>query len=128
MYILCCFFFKQKTAYEMRISEWSSDVCSSDLDGGRTHLGHRLLQALDPSQDLAAGTDDRVKGVLDRPGLVPLVPVLVLVRLRLCGDLVRIPDVVDVVPRKRHGATSCVCQVGYPLARDRKSTRMHSSH
>src|SRR3546814_17133663 len=28
------FFFKQKTAYEMRISDWSSDVCSSDLDGG----------------------------------------------------------------------------------------------
>src|SRR3546814_2964516 len=26
-------FFKQKTAYEMRISDWSSDVCSSDLDG-----------------------------------------------------------------------------------------------
>src|SRR3546814_3777679 len=30
------FFFKQKTAYEMRISDWSSDVCSSDL-----HAGHR---------------------------------------------------------------------------------------
>src|SRR3546814_19165519 len=32
----CFFFFKQKTAYEMRISDWSSDVCSSDLaaDGG----------------------------------------------------------------------------------------------
>src|SRR3546814_4863663 len=29
---LCFFFFKQKTAYEMRISDWSSDVCSSDLD------------------------------------------------------------------------------------------------
>src|SRR3546814_8416829 len=33
----CCivyifFFFKQKTAYEMRISDWSSDVCSSDLE------------------------------------------------------------------------------------------------
>src|SRR3546814_2287716 len=27
----CVFFFKQKTAYEMRISDWSSDVCSSDL-------------------------------------------------------------------------------------------------
>src|SRR3546814_9999391 len=27
------FFFKQKTAYEMRISDWSSDVCSSDLYG-----------------------------------------------------------------------------------------------
>src|SRR3546814_7107982 len=29
-----CFFFKQKTAYEMRISDWSSDVCSSDLAAG----------------------------------------------------------------------------------------------
>src|SRR3546814_6957687 len=29
------FFFKQKTAYEMRISDWSSDVCSSDLVAGR---------------------------------------------------------------------------------------------
>src|SRR3546814_6662070 len=27
----CCCFFKQKTAYGMRISDWSSDVCSSDL-------------------------------------------------------------------------------------------------
>src|SRR3546814_12364140 len=35
-YVFCLcvffFFFKQKTAYEMRISDWSSDVCSSDLD------------------------------------------------------------------------------------------------
>src|SRR3546814_775224 len=32
MYLVCCFvFFKQKTAYDMRISDWSSDVCSSDL-------------------------------------------------------------------------------------------------
>src|SRR3546814_6448729 len=29
--MILCFFFKQKTAYEMRISDWSSDVCSSDL-------------------------------------------------------------------------------------------------
>src|SRR3546814_6547447 len=29
------FFFKQKTAYEMRISDWSSDVCSSDLQANR---------------------------------------------------------------------------------------------
>src|SRR3546814_7457864 len=28
---VCFIFFKQKTAYEMRISDWSSDVCSSDL-------------------------------------------------------------------------------------------------
>src|SRR3546814_676575 len=31
MYLYFFFFFKQKTAYEMRISDWSSDVCSSDL-------------------------------------------------------------------------------------------------
>src|SRR3546814_2840282 len=31
MYFVLFFFFKQKTAYEMRISDWSSDVCSSDL-------------------------------------------------------------------------------------------------
>src|SRR3546814_1932513 len=31
----CFFFCKQKTAYEMRISDWSSDVCSSDLGFGR---------------------------------------------------------------------------------------------
>src|SRR3546814_6550914 len=33
LFSLCCFvfFFKQKTAYEVRISDWSSDVCSSDL-------------------------------------------------------------------------------------------------
>src|SRR3546814_6507855 len=31
MLFLFFFFFKQKTAYEMRISDWSSDVCSSDL-------------------------------------------------------------------------------------------------
>src|SRR3546814_21033008 len=33
-----CFFFKQKTAYEMRISDWSSDVCSSDLRAGAVQL------------------------------------------------------------------------------------------
>src|SRR3546814_4723918 len=31
IYVSFFFFFKQKTAYEMRISDWSSDVCSSDL-------------------------------------------------------------------------------------------------
>src|SRR3546814_4830959 len=31
MFVVFVFFFKQKTAYEMRISDWSSDVCSSDL-------------------------------------------------------------------------------------------------
>src|SRR3546814_7964766 len=43
LYSLDCsvafFFFKQKTAYEMRISDWSSDVCSSDL------IGEQLIPA-----------------------------------------------------------------------------------
>src|SRR3546814_4995580 len=47
IFIFCLFFFffKQKTAYEMRISDWSSDVCSSDLEaepargGDAGHVG-----------------------------------------------------------------------------------------
>src|SRR3546814_8867088 len=35
------FFFKQKTAYEMRISDWSSDVCSSDLRSGKHEAGQQ---------------------------------------------------------------------------------------
>src|SRR3546814_18678527 len=35
--VVLFFFFKQKTAYEMRISDWSSDVCSSDLNAGHAH-------------------------------------------------------------------------------------------
>src|SRR3546814_3719282 len=45
------FFFKQKTAYEMRISDWSSDVCSSDLRAkgyGRTAVPTDIEQ--DPSR------------------------------------------------------------------------------
>src|SRR3546814_1135064 len=38
---LFVFFFKQKTAYEMRISDWSSDVCSSDLGADQCHLHPR---------------------------------------------------------------------------------------
>src|SRR3546814_1720642 len=44
IFVFCFFFFKQKTAYEMRISDWSSDVCSSDLDrrGVETIFGERI--------------------------------------------------------------------------------------
>src|SRR3546814_20740946 len=52
--ILCSiFFFKQKTAYEMRISDWSSDVCSSDLDDHRIALersGHFFSRCIDVTQ------------------------------------------------------------------------------
>src|SRR3546814_10030085 len=42
------FFFKQKTAYEMRISDWSSDVCSSDLQRKEAEERASLLAATDP--------------------------------------------------------------------------------
>src|SRR3546814_4438712 len=47
---LCCiffFFFKQKTAYEMRISDWSSDVCSSDL----SELGINVVENEDIDEE-----------------------------------------------------------------------------
>src|SRR3546814_9814021 len=51
------FFFKQKTAYEMRISDWSSDVCSSDLslaiNGEMRQSGHTGLM-LFPTFELIA--------------------------------------------------------------------------
>src|SRR3546814_8466844 len=39
LYCLYFVFFKQKTAYEMRISDWSSDVCSSDLERAARRVG-----------------------------------------------------------------------------------------
>src|SRR3546814_5790035 len=46
----CVLFFKQKTAYEMRISDWSSDVCSSDLDDRRE--GHDRDRGREPSSSV----------------------------------------------------------------------------
>src|SRR3546814_1320594 len=45
------FFFKQKTAYEMRISDWSSDVCSSDLAGFLRSPSPTPCRALSPRPD-----------------------------------------------------------------------------
>src|SRR3546814_5585109 len=69
-----CFFFKKKTAYEMRISDWSSDVCSSDLpvdvlmrfihDSGR----HNLYVNFDPANMILYGAGEPI------PALVTLAP------------------------------------------------------
>src|SRR3546814_4678151 len=52
--IFVFFFFKQKTAYEMRISDWSSDVCSSDLVALTVLAGFLLFLAMgyDPGRAL----------------------------------------------------------------------------
>src|SRR3546814_14329255 len=58
------FFFKQKTAYEMRISDWSSDVCSSDLAGRRANGRGIDLMAAD--QRLVARSGDKLDLLLWR--------------------------------------------------------------
>src|SRR3546814_5395770 len=100
------FFFKQKTAYEMRISDWSSDVCSSDLQYfilgfallvGLLFLGRWFVEA-DPHK-LAGG----LKWGGFAIAAVVLVLLLVSGRLGLLAALV-------------------------PAGIDRKSTRLNSSH
>src|SRR3546814_4975684 len=59
------FFFKQKTAYEMRISDWSSDVCSSDLHGrnkGRLTIRRCLQEARHGQSHRHAAQRDRHRG------------------------------------------------------------------
>src|SRR3546814_11001395 len=69
--VLVVFFFKQKTAYEMRMSDWSSDVCSSDLqavgldrqralgavgdEADRGYCDHRQRQRGDEDADIPRG-------------------------------------------------------------------------
>src|SRR3546814_19434009 len=62
--LFCVFLFKQKTAYEMRISDWSSDVCSSDLNAV-----------------IGNGSDDRATN----PALRWAAPVLAVAVLPLAG-------------------------------------------
>src|SRR3546814_1279636 len=88
------FFFKQKTAYEMRISDWSSDVCSSDL------------VAFDPT------TSERTfrLALYENPAVM-LIPDLVR-RLQSTGPNIRIAVVAPDRERKI-GRASCrerVCQ------------------
>src|SRR3546814_10391592 len=58
MYLLLdsFFLFKQKSAYDMRISDWSSDVCSSDL----TSIGRKHRNPLLPARHIAAPTGTSV--------------------------------------------------------------------
>src|SRR3546814_8323533 len=56
---ICFFFFEQKTAYEMRISDWSSDVCSSDLRSRR--------DGPHPCRSQSGGGDRRMTNELSSP-------------------------------------------------------------
>src|SRR3546814_6505940 len=100
MFLFVVFFFKQKTAYEMRISDWSSDVCSSDLLG-HDGLGRAVQEVPHAShaQTAVPVSDDQSDSDGERA-------------LRLLGD--RSFD-------NAAGCRSC-------LSRDRKSTRLNHSH
>src|SRR3546814_5273532 len=107
---LVFFFFKQKTAYEMRISDWSSDVCSSDLSR------HRHLER---ARDRSRGEREDVDVVLERfqPLLVRDAEALLLVDHNEPQSLE-----LDRLGEHGVGADDDIDRV------DRKSTRLNSSH
>src|SRR3546814_5786208 len=102
------FFFKQKTAYEMRISDWSSDVCSSDL-----------ALVADAGVDPAA-IDDVIIGCVSQVGEQTFAFGRNIV---LASSL---PDSVPAVTIDRQCGSSQ--QAVHFAAQDRKSTRLNSSH
>src|SRR3546814_9767218 len=62
------FFVKQKTAYEMRISDWSSDVCSSDLEVARAGAERKNIEfvlELSPSVGVVIGDRSRLHQALE---------------------------------------------------------------
>src|SRR3546814_4457198 len=111
------FFFKQKTAYEMRISDWSSDVCSSDL--------HAPLAAPRPALGRRAQPESR-RGehppVRDRPPLS---------RRRRASDAGAVDGGRQARAQLASGQSRTVRRVrreGGGARADRKSTRLNSSH
>src|SRR3546814_6120038 len=60
--ILLFFFFKQKTAYEMRISDWSSDVCSSDLPNDATGRARPVAPGRHDAGDRGERSEERRVG------------------------------------------------------------------
>src|SRR3546814_7004024 len=119
--VLCFFFFKQKTAYEMRISDWSSDVCSSDLldlapinffNSFSKHLCHEPYRIDSQGQD--AGNRAKAHRFDEHDSH---------------------NDGVEAACQDDQGAPQQVNRLGGDIAcchecdgKDRKSTRLNSSH
>src|SRR3546814_4662465 len=62
-FVVFFFFFKQKTAYEMRISDWSSDVCSSDLAAWALLEGWALsMKSFRPAPGMLPRSEERRVG------------------------------------------------------------------
>src|SRR3546814_7841910 len=67
------FFYKQKTAYELRISDWSSDVCSSDLKPAKKSFADFDMDAMDFSA-VPANTEFKAAGRFQRLPLADIDP------------------------------------------------------
>src|SRR3546814_6180683 len=110
------FFFKQKTAYEMRISDWSSDVCSSDLALRTLHPPSRTQETGTP-RPFGAGRSGSSGG--SEPGAWVDPTPLLKARQWSCNSLIHMNTLTSRRDRPRPPAPSAV---------DRKSTRLNSSH
>src|SRR3546814_6820566 len=121
MSMLSFFFFKQKTAYEMRISDWSSDVCSSDLGIERGGLAVQ--------RDDAAKLCRRHPALQRRQILHQLVGRL-LGRYRQRLRLDRRLGTAQLVGQAAQQRTELVAfqEGAQVIGQDRKSTRLNSSH
>src|SRR3546814_3146637 len=122
------FFFKQKTAYEMRISDWSSDVCSSDLRGfAELLVGAAVARAEETADSLARF--EEIGGVGGDEADRARKPVAAIERRRRAAqDLDRLDEAeIDIVAASRRLRAEAET-VGNAHAVDRKSTRLNSSH
>src|SRR3546814_5535439 len=123
--LFCFFFFKQKTAYEMRISDWSSDVCSSDL---WELAGLDRPRALRSTLTLGADAPEAMaKAAL---AIDPQAPVKVKLTGDLDEDILRVAAIRAPRPPAWIGVDA---NQGYDrrtleaLLPDRKSTRLNSN-
>src|SRR3546814_12188608 len=116
MYIDVCsvFFFRQKTAYEMRISDWSSDVCSSDLlrigSGRRRYRIHtgptprwrRSRPSGSSSSPLLPGEPSRNRKAVPRRHRPPEIPCGGSVQPEFGSDVTKFARRDDTVVRQRY--------------------------
>src|SRR3546814_3442151 len=138
--VVFLFLFKQKTAYELRISDWSSDVCSSDLDRSDPAHGKLALFRLDPDTARleALGKIPVLAGEAYGLCLYRAADALYAFLVMKDGTIGQIAlDLEGTTPQGRlvrtlrlaSQAEGCVAddRTGRPYV-DRKSTRLHSSH